>query len=121
MRTIILFLLLITSILAKSQKEASKVSSNVNKEWIIKSITKDKAHIWTSPLHIQKKDFLIVHPNLTIAAASIVYDEQIYSNFKKFHNNNRCVGNISLITRSMGGKKALIRVSTLLLAGGVVF
>ena len=121
MRTISLFLLLLISFLAKSQDDIRKVNSTDNKEWILKSIATDQAHLWTSPLRMKKKDFLIVLPILTLTAASIVYDEQIYCNFKKFQKNNRWVGNVSPIVSYMGGKKALIGVSTLLLAGGVVF
>jgi hypothetical protein len=59
-------------------------------------------------------------PILTLTA-SVVCDEQIYSNFKKFHNNNnRWIVNVSPIVSYMGGEKALIGVSPLLLAGGVV-
>ena len=58
-------------------------------------------------------------PILTVTA-SVVGDEQIYSNFKKFHNNNHWIVNVSPIVSYMGGEKALIGVSPLLLAGGVV-
>lgn len=104
-----------------SQNQELKPSSKKEKEWILRSILKDQAHIWTSPLRISKKDLAIVLPVLALAASSIAFDEEIYTNFKKFQSKNKLVNNVSPIITYMGDDKTFIGASTLFLVSGAVF
>lgn len=112
-------ILFLFSILCIGQSD-SAISVN-NKVWIGKSFAQDQAAIWTSPLRIKKKDLKIVIPILAATVTSIVYDEQIYAEFKRFQNRNKFADDISPIITYMGDDKTSLTVSTLFLAGGAIF
>ncbi len=81
----------------------------------------DQARIWTSPLRMKKKDVLITLPIIAATTAAIIYDEEIYSEFKTFQRKHHFVDDISPIITYMGDDKTSLSVSTLFLASGLVF
>lgn len=117
--TAVICLLFITQIFYGQNDSLS--SQPVHKEFIVKSVIKDQAKIWSSPFRMKKRDLKVVIPILSATAAAIIFDEQIYREIKNFQFKNKWVDDVSPIITYMGDDKAIQSASTLFLIGGFAF
>lgn len=90
------------------------------KEWVFKSLLHDHGKIWSAPFRMQTKDLKYVLPIVSLTAISIVYDEEIYREFKYFQSKNKWADDLSPIITYMGDDKTSLSVSGLFLISGLI-
>lgn len=98
-----------------------KYFSTSSKEpvWVMKAFVQDQGKLWTSPLRIKKKQLYYWVPVIVATAATIRFDEEIYSGFKKYQAKNPWVDDWSPVITMGGDNKFVIAVPALFYIGGL--
>ncbi len=120
-KILLLFLSInLLSLHSKGQDYAIFKNKNGNKTWVGKSLFQDHGKIWSSPFRMQKRDLKYVVPIISLAGLSIIYDEEIYREFKSFQSKSNFIDKFSPIITYMGDDKTSLSVSTLFLTTGLL-
>ena len=102
--------------------ENNNSSSNTKENvWILKAFAQDQAKLWTSPLRFKKKQLYYWVPVAIATAATIPFDEEIYSGFKKYQSNNKWVDDWSPVITYGGDNIFALGVPSLFILNGIIF
>ena len=124
LRIYYLFLFLFLSCFSFSQKKETTFISDTlpeTKVWLPKAIIQDQGKIWTSPIRMQKKEFIFWGSVLTTTGLAIIYDKDIYNEIKYFQSKHNWVSDVSPVVTFGGDNIFNLSTCAAFYLGGHVF
>ncbi len=88
--------------------------------WIGKSLLEDQLHIWSSPIHIKKKELYYILPIAFVAGTAMIFDENIHCNIMQFKAEHSWVKDVSPVFTNLGEIPVVAGISAAFYLGGLV-